>query len=154
MDGLDRSQVGQTQLDNHTLGLHYYVVLQPNTCPFVQKQLSPSLSCLCEVAGASKFFELAFHENEQFLDGGALFEDNFVGFFVLSPHAIEEDILISFEEIEEHPVFLDDALHIIFEHHFSEISAYDLGQGLPAEHLAHHVFFGSDCHPSDHVVVE
>ena len=132
MDRLDRSQVGQTQLDYHTLSLHYYVVLQPDTCTFVQKQLSPSLPCFRQVARTSKFLEFAFHENEQFLDSGAFFEDNFVGFFVLSPHTIEEDILISFEEIEKHSVFLNDTLHIVFEHNFPEISTYYLGQGLPA----------------------
>ena len=153
MDWLDRAQVGQTQLDNYTLSLHYYVVLQPDTCTFVQKQLSPSLPCFREIAGASKFLEFAFHENEQFLDSSAFFEDNFIGFFVLSPHTIEEDILISFEKIEKHPVFLDDTLHIIFEHHFPEISPYYLGQSLPAEHLAHHVFFCPYCHPSHNVVV-
>lgn len=82
------------------------------------------------------------------------FEYDFIGLFVLSSHSIEESVLISFKQIEKHPIFLDNTFHIIFEHDFSKISSDDFCKSLTTENLTNDVFFSSNGHPSHNIVVE
>ena len=154
VNGLNRTQIGQTQLDYDTFSLYNNVIFKSYTSSLVQKQLSPSLPSLGQITWTSEFLQFSFHKNQQLLNCCSFLEHDFVCFLVLSSHSVEESILISFEKVEKHSIFLNYAFHIIFEHDFSKISSYDFCQSLATKNLTHYIFFGSHSHPSDNIIVK
>ena len=151
---MDLSDICEIELNYHALSLNYDVVFESDVNVLVEERLTPGLARFGEIAGTSEFFQLSLHQHQQSLNCCSLFEDNLVCFFVLHSHAFKKCVLISFEQVEEKSVLLNDAFHIIFEHDLPEIGTNDLGQGLSAQHLNNHIFFSPHSHFSHCVVVK
>lgn len=112
------------------------------------------MSCLSQVVGAAEFLELALHDYNQLFNGFSLVEDVAACTLILHAESFKESLLVAFEKIEQDTILLHDMLHIVLEHDLSEICSNDLGQCLPAQHLAYHVFLRTNSHLPHRVVIE
>ncbi len=116
--------------------------------------IAPVLSGLGKEVGTSEFLYPTFQDDDKFVNNWTLFEDDFIGFVVASPHVLEEFLLIGLDETEELAVFLEDVFGIVLKHDLLEILLTDnFGQGLSAKHLASDLFFSPHCHFSYGVVI-
>lgn len=84
-----------------------------------------------------------------------LLEDYLVRLVVLDLHILEEGLLIALEVGEQLLVLLERVLYVILEHGVPvDRRPDDLGQGLPAQHLADHLLLRPHRHLPHRVIVE